>query len=233
MQFSQPLITGTLIKRYKRFLADVLLDNGETTTAHCTSTGSMSGLAIPGSKVWLSKAANPDRKLPYTWEMVECEGAMVGVNTSHPNALVQEAILGGHLVDFTGYDSLKREVKYGQNSRIDILLSSPGRPFCYIEIKNVHSKRGNIVDFPDAVTERGAKHLREMMDMVSLGHRAAMVYVVQRQDGDQFSFAEDIDPVYAQTAREAFAAGVESFVYPCSMTVEGITLLPKQLVKLF
>lgn len=233
MIFPSSLITGTLIKRYKRFLADVLLDNGETTTAHCTSTGSMIGLAVPGAKVWLSKAANPDRKLAYTWEMVEHEGRMVGVNTSHPNLLVQEAIQEGRLVDFQGYETLKREVKYGQNSRIDILLSSPDRPSCYIEIKNVYLKRGELIEFPDAVTERGAKHLNEMVEMVKLGHRAAMVYVVQREDGGHFTFAEDLDPVYARTARAAFAAGVEAHVYPCAMGEKGITLLSNQMVKKF
>lgn len=231
MQFLTPLITGTLIKRYKRFLADVLLDSGETTTAHCTSTGSMVGLAVPGAKVWLSRATNPDRKLAYTWEMVEHEGAMVGVNTSHPNALVQEAIQGGHLVDFVGYETLKREVKYGVNSRIDILLTSSDKPPCYIEIKNVYLKRGDLIEFPDAVTERGTKHLLELVEMVKLGHRAAMVYVVQREDGGPFSFAEDIDPVYAKTARHAFSSGVEAYVYPCSMGEQGIVLRSTQLIK--
>lgn len=233
MQFHSPLVTGTLIKRYKRFLADVQLDSGEITTAHCTSTGSMMGLAVPGAKVWLSPAQNPERKLKYTWEMVEHDGAMVGVNTSHPNYLVQEAIQDDILPDFTGYETLKREVKYGKNSRIDILLSSQGRPSCYIEIKNVYLKRNNLIEFPDAVTERGAKHLVEMAEMVKQGHRAAMVYVVQREDGDAFSFAKDLDPVYAQTAHEVFSQGVEAYVYPCTMSETHIVLRPDQLSKKF
>jgi sugar fermentation stimulation protein A len=229
MIFPTPLITGILIKRYKRFLADVLLDSGETATAHCTSTGSMIGLAVPGAKVWLSRAEGPHRKLPYTWEMVEHEGTMVGVNTSHPNLLVQEAIQNGVLSEFEGYDGLKREVKYGKNSRIDILLTAPQRPACYIEIKNVYLKRGDLIEFPDAVTERGTKHLFELSDMVQQGYRAAMIYVVQREDGSEFAFAKDLDPLYAQTARHAFEMGVEFYAYACHMGEEGIRLSSRQL----
>lgn len=226
MQFENQLVTGTLVKRYKRFLADVILDNGEAVTAHCTSTGAMLGLLNPGARVWLSPSLNPLRKLPYTWEMVESDGVMVGVNTSNPNRLVYEALEQNRLPAFAGYTSFKREVKYGKNSRIDIYLEGPGLPNCYIEIKNVHLKRGDFIEFPDAVTERGAKHLEEMMEMVTQGHRAAMIYVIQREDGKQFSLAEDIDPVYAETAARAFAHGVEAYAHPCAMSAESIVLSP-------
>lgn len=229
MQFENSLITGVLVKRYKRFLADVILDSGEMVTAHCTSTGTMLGLLNPGARVWLSPANNPLRKLPYTWEMVESDGVMVGVNTSNPNKLVFEAIEQKLLPAFAAYTSAKREVKYGKNSRIDIFLQGTELPNCYIEVKNVHLKRGDLIEFPDAVTERGAKHLEEMMDMVTQGHRAAMVYVIQREDGVNFSLAADIDAVYAATAARAFAHGVEVYAYPCVMSDRGITLSPHQL----
>lgn len=224
MIFETSLVTGTLVKRYKRFLADVILESGELTTAHCTSTGAMLGLLNPGARVWLSPAKNPDRKLRYTWEMIESDGVMVGVNTSHPNFLVYEAIQQKKLAPFSAYSDMRREVKYGTNSRIDILLEEEGLPRCYIEIKNVHLKRDNRVEFPDAVTERGLKHLREMMVMVEQGHRAAMVYVVQRGDGEVFSLAKDIDPAYAEMAKVAKQHGVEFYAYPCEMTATSITL---------
>lgn len=224
MKFAHPLVTGKLIKRYKRFLADVLLDSGEEVTAHCTSTGALLGLLAANAPVWLSPATNPERKLKYTWEMVESEGVKVGVNTSHPNNLVAEAIKDDVIPELKGYNKMRREVKYGQNSRIDLLLEDGSQPPCYVEVKNVHLRRQGQAEFPDAVTERGAKHLREMAELVQQGLRAAMVYVVQRDDCDVFDFARDIDPVYAQTAGLAFAAGVEAYVYACDMQEEEIRL---------
>jgi len=227
MKFLNPLITGQLIKRYKRFLADVILSSGQTVTAHCTSTGAMLGLLTEGARVWLSPATNPERKLKYTWEMVESDGVKVGVNTSHPNVLVQEAIETNVIPDLAGYTKIRREVKYGQNSRIDLLLQEGTQPDCYVEVKNVHLRQGNHVEFPDAVTDRGAKHLREMREMVASGYRAAMVYVVQRDDCDRFRLAQDIDPAYAQIAAEVFKSGVEAYAYACDMQEDGIRLYRK------
>jgi sugar fermentation stimulation protein A len=224
MQFSKPLISGRLVKRYKRFLADVILDTGEEVTAHCTSTGTMLGLLTEGAPVWLSLADNPERKLNYTWEMVESDGVKVGVNTAHPNKLVAEAITGSVIPELTGYSTIRREVKYGQNSRIDLLLDGGETPPCYVEVKNVHLRRHGAAEFPDAVTDRGAKHLREMSILVQQGQRAAMVYVIQRDDCDRFKLAEDLDPLYAETAQAAFAAGVEAYAYACDMQDWGIRL---------
>jgi sugar fermentation stimulation protein A len=229
MKFAQPLVSGRLIKRYKRFLTDVILDTGEEVTAHCTSTGAMLGLLNEGARVWLSPASNPDRKLKYTWEMVESDGVKVGVNTAHPNSLVAEAIASNIIPELTGYTTIRREVKYGQNSRIDLLLEKGPQPSCYVEVKNVHLRRNGLAEFPDAVTERGAKHLREMLEIVKQGGRAAMVYVVQRDDCEFFDLAHDIDPLYAQTAATAFAEGVEAYVYACDMQEEGIKLYRRML----
>ncbi len=237
MQFPDPLLRGTLIKRYKRFLADVALDvdgdidgagAGETAvTAHCPNPGSMLGLNAPGSEVWLSPARNPTRKLRYTWELLRYDGRLVGINTGHPNRLVEEAVAAGAIAELAGYDDMRREVRYGKNSRIDLLLSGGGRPDCYVEVKNVHLKRDGdgepgVAEFPDSVTKRGAKHLAEMSDMVAAGHRAVMVYVVQREDCDRFALAGDIDPGYADAFAAARAAGVEAICYACKITTDGI-----------
>ena len=223
MKLPENLVTGRLIKRYKRFLADVELDGGETVTAHCANPGSMLGLAAPGSPVWLSKSDNPKRKLAYSWELIEADGTLVGINTSHPNALVREAIEAGAVPELTGYDSLRREVKYGQNSRIDILLEGGGKPTCYVEVKNVHLLRQpGLAEFPDSVTARGAKHLRELADMVAEGHRAVMFYLIQRGDCDRFAFARDIDPNYGAAFDAAIAAGVEAIAYRCTISTAEI-----------
>jgi len=226
MQFASPLLRGVLIKRYKRFLADVTLENGEVVTAHCANSGSMLSVDQPGSEVWLSRASNPKRKLGYTWELIRVGENLVGINTNLPNALVAEAIGSGTMTELAGYATLRREVKYGQNSRIDILLDSPGRPQCFVEVKNVSLKRdpepGGLLEFPDAVTARGQKHLMELADMVQMGHRAVMVYLAQRSDGGRFTIAHDIDTKYAQALRLAVAAGVEAVCYLCSVSTEGI-----------
>lgn len=222
MQFPSPLITGKLIKRYKRFMADVELENGETVTAHCANPGSMMGLAEPGTTVWLSKSDNPKRKLKYSWELLQVDlgagPAMVGINTSHPNGIVAEGIEQGKVSELAGYDNLRREVKYGKNSRIDILLESDGKPPCYVEVKNVHlMRRAGFAEFPDSVTARGAKHLDELADMVADGARAVMVFLVQRDDGERFGLAADIDPHYVERHDAAHAAGVETLVYSCKL----------------
>ena len=225
MLFPHPLIEGRLIKRYKRFLADVELADGSTVVAHCANSGSMLGCKEPGSKVYLSPNTNPKAKLDWRWEMIEVEGALVGINTSHPNRLVEEAILDGTIEELQGYESLRREVKYGVNSRIDILLEGPegGTPGkCYVEVKNVTLREGNEARFPDAVTSRGTKHLKELTDMVREGHRAVMVYLVQRGDCEHFRPAADIDPVYADALKAAHKAGVEVLCYQCTLSPTAI-----------
>ncbi len=223
MEFPKPLLTGRLIKRYKRFLADVELDTGEQVTAHCANPGSMMGLTTAGAKVWLSQSDNPKRKLKYSWELLQVDGAMVGINTAHPNGLVEEAISGGVIGELAGYQTLRREVKYGKNSRIDILLQDDGRPDCYVEVKNVHLlRRPGLAEFPDSVTARGAKHLVELSNMVKDGHRAVMVYLVQRDDADRFMLARDIDPAYGAAFDQAVAAGVEAIAYGCALSADGI-----------
>jgi sugar fermentation stimulation protein A len=223
MHFADPLVPARLVKRYKRFLADVVLDSGEEVTAHCANPGSMLGLAAPGSRVWLSQSADPKRKLKYSWEIIEADGGLVGINTAHPNGLVAEAILGGIIAELAGYPVLRREVKYGKNSRVDLLLECPEKPPAYVEVKNVHLMRTpGLAEFPDSVTSRGAKHLVELGDMVEAGHRAVMVFLVQRTDCAAMSLAADIDPAYAAAFREATARGVESVAYACRIDPAGI-----------
>lgn len=227
MRFDQPLIQGTLQRRYKRFLSDVELSDGTTITAHCPNPGAMTGLNAPGTPVWLSKSPNPARKLPYTWELLHLDDTdtYVGINTQRPNALAEEAIGAGRIAELAGYDDIRREVKYGENSRIDLLLSGAGRPDCYVEIKNVHLRRnGPAAEFPDSVTKRGAKHMVEMSTMVAAGHRAVLFFVVQRTDCDSFSLAEDIDPNYAAAFDAARAAGVEAICYQCDLSPQGIEI---------
>ena len=224
MKFAEPLVGGRLVKRYKRFLADVLLDaDGREITAHCANPGSMLGLKEPGSRVWLSPSNNPKRKLKYSWEIVEADGALVGINTAHPNKLVEEAIEEGRIRELSGHASMKREVKYGKNSRIDILLEDNDGGRTYVEVKNVHLMRqAGLAEFPDSVTARGAKHLGELADMVGEGHRAAMVFLVQRPDCERLSLAEDIDPAYAAAFRSARSAGVEVYAIGCDVRLDGI-----------
>ena len=222
MKFAAPLVEGRLIRRYKRFLADVQLPD-EVITAACPNTGSMLGCAEPGSRVWLSVHENPARKYRHTWEIVEVAGAkpvMVGINTGLPNALVQEAILAGAIPELKGYRTLRREVGFGEErSRIDIVLSSPRRKSCYVEVKNVTAaaSRG-IALFPDSVSERGAKHLRELMRLKAGGMRPVQLYCVQRGDVDEVRPADAIDPEYGRTLREAVDAGVEVMAYRARVT---------------
>jgi len=228
MKFPDPLIRGTLIKRYKRFLTDVELEDGRVVIAHCANSGSMLSVNEPGAEVWLSPARNPDRKLKYTFEMIRIGRSLVGINTSLPNAIVAEAIRKGKIPELAGYDSQRREVKYGENSRIDLLLEKEAGGKCYVEVKNVTMRRdlskGAPVEFPDAVTTRGTKHLRELGNMVRQGHRAVMFYLAQRSDAPAFTIAADIDPEYAKELKKAQAAGVEVLCYGCKLTRLGITI---------
>ena len=227
MQLPSPLIEGRLVKRYKRFLADVELDDGSVVTAHCANPGAMTGLNMPGLPAFLSVSDNPKRKLKYSLELVQVEGGLVGINTSHPNGIVAEAISSGRVPELAGYSELRREVKYGTNSRVDILLEGDGRPPCYVEVKNVHLRRPErahptAAEFPDSVTARGAKHLVELSAMVAEGARAVMVYLVQRGDCDHFRIAGDIDPAYRDGLDRAVAAGVETLCLACRITPEAI-----------
>ncbi len=226
MRFPSPLTEGRLVRRYKRFLADVELATGETVTVHCANPGSMIGLCEPGMRVLVSRASNPARKLPWSWELVEAGGALVGINTAHPNTIVADAIATGLIPELAGYDTLRREVRYGsESSRIDILLSGAGRPDAYVEVKNVHlSRKAGLSEFPDSVTERGAKHLRELSGVVANGMRAAMLYLIHRADTTRLALARDIDPAYGAAFDAAKAAGVEMLAYQCRVTPEEVTV---------
>jgi sugar fermentation stimulation protein A len=227
MRFPSPLIPATLARRYKRFLADVVVPGDEVITAHVANPGAMTGLAAPGTRVWLSKSDNPSRKLPYSWELAEVDlGAgleLVGVNTAHPNPLVGAAIACSTIAELGGYASMRREVRYGRQSRVDFLLEHPGRPSCFVEVKNVHlMRRKGLAEFPDSVTARGARHLDELAAMVAQGHRAVMVFLIQIGSADRLALARDIDPHYGAAFDRARTAGVEAVAYRCVISVDGI-----------
>ncbi len=218
------LVPGRLKRRYQRFLCDVALKTGETITAHCPNPGSMLGLKEEGMRVWLSESDNPKRKLRHTLELVEADGTLVGIHTGRPNGLAQEAILTGVIPELAGYDSLRREVRYGENSRIDLLLENGAddRP-CYVEVKNVHLRRHErLAEFPDSVTSRGAKHLAELATMVDAGARAVMLFIIQRADCDRLSMAADLDPTYADAFAWALEQGVEALAYGCTVAQDAI-----------
>ena len=227
MRFPAPLESAWLIRRYKRFLADVTLDDGSTLTAHCPNTGSMLGCHTPGARVWLSRSDNPKRKYAYTWEMVEVEdGVLVGVNTGRSNALVREAIESGVIAELGGYDDIRAEVRYGdEQSRVDFLLSRDDTR-CYVEVKNVTAAvdRG-IALFPDAVSTRGTRHLRELIGSLRVSRRRAVLcFCVQRPDVDEVRPADDIDPDYGRTLRDALDAGVEVIAYRATLSPDCVVL---------
>jgi sugar fermentation stimulation protein A len=229
MDFPAPLIPATLVRRYKRFLADVVLPSGEEITVHVANPGAMMGLMTPGARIWLSRSDDPRRKLAHGWELTEVDlGAgseLVGINTGHPNRLAGDAIGRGVIPQLAGYSSQRREVKYGRNSRIDLLLEGEARAPCYVEVKNVHlMRRPGLAEFPDCVTARGAKHLDELTAMVASGARAVMLYVIQIGSADRFALADDIDPAYAAAFDRARARGVEAIAWRCAVTREGISL---------
>lgn len=231
MLFPSPLVSGRLERRYKRFLADVHLDDGSFITASVPNTGSMLGLTTPGEPVWLSVSDAPHRKYRHTLQMVQADNVMVGVNTGLPNKIAEEAIRNGLIAPLNDYADIRREQKYGRNSRIDLLLSGhPRLPRAFVEVKNVHFIRtAGMAEFPDTVTERGAKHLEELIQVVASGERGIMIYVIQRADCDRFSICGDLDCRYAETFQRAISLGVEAFALRCDVSADAITateLLP-------
>jgi sugar fermentation stimulation protein A len=227
LPFPSPLVSGRLVRRYKRFLADVELEVGGVVTAHCANPGAMLGLNASGARVWLSHSDKPSRKLPYSWELIEVDcgigPTLVGINTSRPNEAAAAAIERGFIPELAGYDQLCREVRYGSGCRIDILLSAPGRAPCYVEVKNVHLMRqAGLAEFPDSVTARGARHLAELAKLAQDGIRAVMLFLVQRGDADEFALARDLDPTYARAFAEAACAGVEAIAIACAVTLDGL-----------
>ena len=230
MRFQSPLLRGTLIQRYKRFLADIRLAGGEVVTAHCTNTGSMMGCKEPGSEVYVSRSDNQNRKLLYTWELIRADNTWVGINTLHPNKLVPEAVTAGVIAELCGFDSIRREVKVSAHSRLDLCLES-GNGKCFVEVKNVTLAVNRAAAFPDAVSERGTKHLRELIRLKRQGHRAAIVFVIQRSDCDSFRPADEIDQEYGRWLRRAIKAGVEALPYRAKVTPKEILLTEKVAMK--
>ncbi|HXA39905.1 MAG TPA: DNA/RNA nuclease SfsA [Phenylobacterium sp.] len=246
MLFPSPLARGTLVSRYKRFFAEVALDDGTEITAHCPNPGAMLGLNTPGLRAWVSRSDDPKRKLAHTLELVEADGGLVGVNTMHPNRLVAEALAADAIPELTGYATHRREVRYGENSRVDFLLEAPGRPPCWLEVnnvqpfynarlkpdhkvwlevKNVHLMRTTgLAEFPDCVAARSLKHLRELEAMIAEGDRAVVLFVVQRADCVAFSACRELDPAFAVGLDRAADAGVEVLIYTCDVAISGISI---------
>jgi sugar fermentation stimulation protein A len=242
VQFPSPLERGILVARYKRFFADVALDDGTEITAHCPNPGAMLGLNTPGLRAWVSRSDDPKRKLPWTLELVEADGGLVGINTMHPNRLVAEALAADHFPELTGYTSHRREVRYGENSRVDFLLEADDRApcwlevkkgqaedagprRCWLEVKNSHLMRTpGLAEFPDCVAARSAKHLRELEAMVAQGDRAVILFVVQRNDCTEFSACRELDPTFGAALDHAAEAGVEVLVYSCGVSVGGVRM---------
>ncbi|MFQ5346485.1 MAG: DNA/RNA nuclease SfsA [Rhodothalassiaceae bacterium] len=222
LAFAPPLVPARLVRRYKRFLADVRLDDGEETTAHCANPGSMRGCMTAGARIWLSPNRNPRAKLAWRWELVEVEGTRVGINTARTNRVVEAALARGAIAGLRGYRSLRREVPFGSRSRVDFVLEDPG--MCFLEVKNVTLKRDGEAQFPDAVTARGRRHLEDLAAMAAAGHRAVMLYLVQRGDCTRFAIAGDIDPAYAAAFTAARQGGVEMLAYDCTVTTAGVRL---------
>jgi sugar fermentation stimulation protein A len=218
------LFQGTLVKRYKRFLADVQLDNDSLVTAHCPNSGTMRACCQPGRPVYLSCHDNPRRKLKYTWEIIHMPDSLVGVNTLVPNKLVKHAAEKGLVPELSGYDRVRAEVKTSHGSRLDLLLEKEGGGNCFVEVKNCTLVEESIARFPDAVTVRGRKHLLELQRLVKEGNRCVMFFLIQRMDADSFSPADDIDPAYGAELRKAHQNGVQILVYDVCIDLHGIRL---------
>lgn len=226
MRFQTPLVPARLVKRYKRFLADCTLDDGREVTAHCANPGSMMGLAVPGIRVWLEPNDDPKKKLKFGWRLVDHEnGHFTGVDTSLPNRALRAALTAREIAPLAHYATVKPEVKYGENSRIDFLLTDPALPDAYVEVKSVTlSRQHGLAEFPDSVTARGAKHLNELARVAAAGHRAVLFYLVQRTDCSRVSVARDIDPVYGAAFEAAQDAGVEVIAYDTLISPQEITI---------
>ena len=225
MRFEEELVHGRLIKRYKRFLADVKLDDGTTVTAHCTNSGSMKSCLEDDAEVYLTPVNDPKRRTKFTWEMIKIDGRWVGINTNHPNKIAFEAVRDNRIPELSGYDTVKREVKFG-DSRFDVMAQKAGET-CFIEVKNVTMKVGSDALFPDAVTSRGRKHLNTLIEVKRQGMRAVMLYIIQRMDVERFGPADVIDPEYGEALRNDFREGVEITPMQAEVTPEGIELVRK------
>ncbi|SMX39977.1 DNA/RNA nuclease SfsA [Octadecabacter ascidiaceicola] len=224
MRFATPLVPARLIRRYMRFLSDVQLEDGRVLKAHCPNPGSMMGLKDEGMRVWIEGNDDPKKKLDWGWRLAELDQAFVGVDTGAANGIVAEALAGG-ITGLDGYETIRPEVKYREKSRVDFLLSDEGRRDCYLEVKSVTlSRETGLAEFPDSVTARGAKHLGDLAAMVELGHRAVLLFLVQRTDCNRVTLAADLDPTYAEAFHAALAAGVEVMCFDCEISPEGITL---------
>jgi sugar fermentation stimulation protein A len=225
MRFPSPLVPGRLIRRYKRFLADVALEGLGEVTVHCPNPGSMMGLDAPGLRVWV-EPSRPGASLPFAWRLAELPGGhWAGIDTAVPNRVVKEALLARAIPELAAYGTVRPEVRYGERSRVDFLLTEPGHPDAYVEVKNVHLRRtGDLAEFPDCVTLRGARHLAELAAMAAAGHRAVMLFLVQRTDCARFALARDLDPAYARAFEAAREAGVETIVRDTAISPEGVTL---------
>lgn len=227
MRFQTDLVPARLLRRYKRFLADCTLEaTGQEITAHCANPGSMMGLAAPGTRIWLEPNDDPRKKLKFGWRLVDHEnGHFTGVDTSAANRIIHAALMAGHLPDLAGYGSVRPEVRYGRDSRIDFLLTEPGLADCYVEVKSVTlSRRPGVAEFPDSVTARGTKHLRALADVAQAGHRAILLYLVLRSDCSSVAIASDIDPAYALAHGDAATSGVETLCFRANITPVEITL---------
>jgi sugar fermentation stimulation protein A len=230
--FLPNLLPGILIKRYKRFLADIRLDTGDMVTAHCPNSGSMTACCEPGRRVYVSAHNQPPRKLKYTWEIIDMPTSLVGINTLIPNRLVYQSLKAGLIPGFTDYDAVTQEVKVGDHSRLDIMMTRSHDETCYMEIKNCSLVQDGIAYFPDAVTERGRKHLILLQELADDGRRCVMFFLIQRMDAKIFKPADHIDPKYGKELRKAHAAGVEILVYDVNLDLQKISLrnsLPWQL----
>jgi sugar fermentation stimulation protein A len=226
MRFQSPLVPGRLIQRYKRFLADVELDDGRVVTAHCANPGTMIGLKEPGLRVWLEPNDDPKKKLRFGWRVAQLSnGAWVGIDTGVPNKVIKEALQAKQISLLAAYDTILQEQKYGLNSRVDFLLKEPGLPDAYVEVKNVNLwRRDDWAEFPDTVTARGLKHLGVLGDMAQAGHRSVLIYCVQHTGCSRFRLAEDLDPAYAAACLGAQARGVEMLYYGCDVSTTEINL---------
>lgn len=230
MRFPPDLLRGKLLRRYKRFLADIALDDGREVTAHCANPGSMLAVAIEGAPVWVSENNDPKRKLKFSWELIDLNGTLLPINTNNPNKIAFEAISAGVIPELTGYETIRREVKYGENSRIDLLLEGGRRAKkhrgpAYVEIKNVHLVREpGLAEFPDSVTKRGAKHMDELARIAASGGHAVILFIVQRGDCHRLRPAADLDPDYATALKNAVATGVNPLVYDCEVTTSEVVL---------